>query len=61
MLASHIALVDNLCKGRLNLGIGSGSNISDVESVNLIDQDNRARWLKYCGIMKLFKSKIWLI
>ena len=58
MLASHIALVDNLCKGRLNLGIGSGSNISDVESVNLIDQDNRGKMVEILSIiMKLFKSK----
>ncbi len=58
VLASHIALVDNLCKGRLNLGIGSGSNISDVESVNLIDQDNRGKMVEILSIiMKLFKSK----
>ena len=58
VLASHISLVDNMCKGRLKLGIGSGSNISDVESVNLLDDDNRGRMIEILEIIKkLFKSK----
>ena len=58
VLASHIALVDNMCKGRLKLGIGSGSNISDVESVNLINDDNRGKMIEILAIIKkLFKSK----
>ena len=58
VLASHIALVDNMCKGRLKLGIGSGSNISDVESVNLINDDNKGKIIEILSIIKkLFKSK----
>jgi len=58
VLASHISLVDNMCKGRFRLGIGSGSNMSDVESVNLINDDNRGKMIEILSIIKkLFKSK----
>ncbi len=58
VLASHISLIDNMCKGRLKLGIGSGSNISDVESVNLINDDNRGKMIEILLIIKkLFKSR----
>ncbi len=39
-LAAMISQVDNLCKGRLLLGIGSGANRSDVEAINMLDKDN---------------------
>lgn len=58
VLASHISLVDNMCKGRLKLGIGSGSNISDVESVDLINDNNREKMFEILLLIKkLFKSR----
>jgi hypothetical protein len=58
VLASHLSLIDNLCKGRLVLGIGSGSNISDVESLNLIKDDNRSKMYEILSLIKkLLKSK----
>ena len=57
-MASHISLVDNMCKGRLKLGIGSGSNISDVESVDLINDNNREKMFEILLLIKkLFKSR----
>ncbi len=52
VLASHISLVDNMCKGRLLLGIGAGSNMSDVESVGMINEDNRNRMLEELSLIK---------
>ena len=40
ILAAQIAFLDNLSGGRLILGIGSGSNRSDVELNNLIEENN---------------------
>ena len=58
VLASHISLVDNMCKGRLKLGIGSGSNISDVESVDLINDNNREKMFEILLLIKkLFKAR----
>ena len=57
VLASHISLVDNMCKGRLKLGIGSGSNISDVESVDLINDNNREKMFEILLLIKNFSNQ----
>ena len=58
VLAAHLSLIDNLSKGRFVLGIGSGSNISDVESLDLIGEDNRYKMYEILSLTKkLLKSK----
>ena len=52
ILAAQIALIDNLSKGRLILGVGSGSNRSDVELNNLIDENNYLLSLEVLEIVK---------
>ena len=42
VLAAQIALIDNLSNGRLILGVGSGSNRSDVELNGLINEKSGA-------------------
>ena len=38
--ASMISMADNLSKGRLVLGIGSGANMSDIESIGYAEKNN---------------------
>ena len=52
ILAAQIALIDNLSKGRLILGVGSGSNRSDVELNNLIEENNYLLSLEVLKIVK---------
>ena len=44
--AAMISMADNLTKGRLMLGIGSGANMSDIESVDLAKENNHALTLE---------------
>ncbi len=50
--ASHISMVDNLCEGRLMLGIGSGANNSDKEAVNSLNIDSHKIMLESLEIVK---------
>lgn len=56
--ASLISMVDNLTKGRLILGIGSGANRSDIEAIGNLDKDNyKIMQESYELIMKILKSR----
>jgi hypothetical protein len=56
--AAQISLADNLSKGRLLLGIGSGANNSDKESVGCLDKDNHPLMLEaYSVIKKILYAK----
>ena len=58
ILAAQIAFLDNLSGGRLILGIGSGSNRSDVELNNLIEENNYFLTLEILKLTeKLLNSK----
>jgi hypothetical protein len=58
LLSGLIATVDNMSKGRLILGIGSGSNQCDLEAQNLIKRDNFNLMLEELSIIKkIFKHK----
>ena len=58
VIASIIAMADNLTEGRLILGIGSGANGSDLEAANLLDAENHKLMLESYGVIKkLFKSE----
>ena len=61
VLAAQVALIDNLSKGRLILGIGSGSNRSDVELNGLIDENNYLLSLEILDIVKKLLSNNQLI
>ena len=50
--ASLIAMVDNLSKGRLMLGIGSGANNSDREAVGLLNTQGHDLTLESLEIIK---------
>lgn len=50
--AAQISLADNLSKGRLLLGIGSGANNSDKESVGCLEKDNHPLMLEAYDIIK---------
>ena len=52
VLAAQIALIDNLSNGRLILGVGSGSNRSDVELNGLINENNYLLSLEILDIVK---------
>lgn len=52
LLSGLIATVDNMSKGRLILGIGSGSNQCDLEAQNLIKEDNFKLMLEELSIIK---------
>ena len=51
-ISAIIAQADNLCKGRLILGIGSGANRSDVESIDMLDKDNHKIMLETFKILE---------
>ena len=38
-ISAIVSQVDNLSKGRLMLGVGSGANKSDVEAVDMLEKD----------------------
>ena len=40
IVAAMISMADNLSRGRLVLGIGSGANMSDIESVGYAEKNN---------------------
>ena len=51
-------MVDNLSEGRLLLGIGSGANQTDLESINSLEKENYKIMLEsYQIIKKLLLSK----
>jgi alkanesulfonate monooxygenase SsuD/methylene tetrahydromethanopterin reductase-like flavin-dependent oxidoreductase (luciferase family) len=54
-LAAHVALLDNLTKGRLILGIGTGGLGSDFELFGLEGKDRQAMMLESLSLMR----KIW--
>ena len=56
--AAQISLADNISKGRLILGIGSGANNSDKEAVGKLNEDNHGLMLESYKIIKqiLFKK-----
>ncbi len=57
-LAAMISQVDNLCKGRLMLGVGCGANMSDVEAIDMLDKDNHKIMLETFDILKkIFNTK----
>ena len=51
-ISAIIAQADNLCEGRLILGIGSGANRSDVESIDMLEKDNYKIMLEIYEILK---------
>ena len=51
-ISAIISQVDNLAKGRLMLGIGSGANKSDVEAIDMLDKNNHKIMLETLGILK---------
>ena len=58
VVASMISMADNLSNGRLILGIGSGANMSDIESIGFDEKNNHAISLEIQKIIeKLFLSK----
>lgn len=58
VLSSIISSVDNLCGGRLQLGIGCGSNQCDLELINKLDNNNHQIMLEMIDlVMKILKSK----
>ena len=58
VLSSIISSVDNLCAGRLQLGIGCGSNQCDLELINKLDHNNHQIMLEMIDlVMKILKSK----
>ncbi len=54
-VASHIALLDHLTKGRLILGIGTGALGSDIEALGIVDKDRNAMMMESLDLIK----KIW--
>lgn len=58
IVAAMISMADNLSKGRLILGIGSGANMSDIESIGFAEKNNHEITLEIQKIIeKLFISK----
>lgn len=56
--AALISMADNLSKGRLILGIGSGANMSDIESIEFAEKNNHAITLEiYKVIEEIFSSE----
>ena len=51
-IAAIISQVDNLVKGRLLLGVGSGANQSDVEAGDMLDKNNHKIMLETLGILQ---------
>ena len=57
-ISAMISQVDNLSKGRLTLGIGSGANKSDVEAIDMLEKDNHKIMLEtYKIIEEIFKKQ----
>ena len=56
-LSAMISQVDNLSKGRLILGIGSGANRSDIEAIDMLDEDNHKIMLETFDIIKQIFDK----
>jgi alkanesulfonate monooxygenase SsuD/methylene tetrahydromethanopterin reductase-like flavin-dependent oxidoreductase (luciferase family) len=42
VIASNVAMVDNMLKGRFLFGIGAGITFSDAEALGILDKDRRA-------------------
>ena len=57
-ISAIIAQADNLCNGRLVLGIGSGANKSDVESIDMLSKDNHKIMLETFKILEEIFIKI---
>ena len=51
-ISAIISQVDNLTKGRLMLGVGSGANRSDVEAVDMLEETYHKIMLEILGILK---------
>ncbi len=51
-ISAIVSQVDNLSKGRLMLGVGSGANRSDVEAVDMLEKDNHKIMLEILAILK---------
>lgn len=57
-IAAIVSQVDNLTKGRLVLGIGSGANRSDLESMQMLGKQNHKITLEIIEILqKIFYEK----
>ena len=58
VIAAAISQVDNLSHGRLMLGVGSGTNLSDLESIGMMKENNHKLMLESLEIIKeiLFKK-----
>ena len=50
--ASLISMVDNLTKGRLILGIGSGANQTDIEAIGNLEKNNYQIMLESFDLIK---------
>ena len=58
VVIAMISMADNLSKGRLILGIGSGANITDIESIGAVDKNNHSITLEIQKIInEIFLSK----
>lgn len=42
VVASNVAMVDNMLKGRFLFGVGAGITFSDAEALGILDEDRRA-------------------
>jgi len=57
-LASDVAMIDHISNGRLIIGIGPGSLISDMEAFNTINKNRNEMFLESINhIIKIWKSK----
>tara|TARA_B100000029_G_C17600922_1_gene965728 strand:+ start:1139 stop:2185 length:1047 start_codon:yes stop_codon:yes gene_type:complete len=61
VLASLISMADNLSKGRLILGIGSGANKSDLEALGFLDKKNYEIMLETYELIKKILNSVDLI
>jgi alkanesulfonate monooxygenase SsuD/methylene tetrahydromethanopterin reductase-like flavin-dependent oxidoreductase (luciferase family) len=48
-IAAHVAMIDHLCGGRFNFGIGPGGQRADMEAMGNIDADRNAMFLEAIG------------
>lgn len=51
VIAAAISQADNLSKGRLILGVGSGANLSDLESIGMMNENNHKLMLESLEIL----------